>query len=184
MGPFGSWFGMIWEGRGGSGGPPPRLILQRAALSVMVDVDPKELLAELGSLVEELKVCLISGAVGRTPRPLRQAFTTSSLSRSQVVSYRWLARHFNVPANLSKRVLAQYAEQHKGRVKTTYLVSGWLKVRRGQGRLSCASTALLRQEPHAHAAWTPQEGLQHVVKVVDGQHVDGEEEGTDPGAWA
>ena len=62
---------------------------------------------------------------------MRPALTTVSPWHPQVVSYRWLARHFNVPANLSKRVLAQYAEQHKGRVKTTYLVSGWLKVRLG-----------------------------------------------------
>ncbi len=101
--------------------------------------------------------------------------------REQVLSYKWVARHFSVPANFAKRwglrgigarmlwrahahavraarrgparshglparlatglptcavlcrVLFKFAEQHRDKIRTTYVVSGWLKAGSGGG---------------------------------------------------
>ncbi|KAF5842075.1 hypothetical protein DUNSADRAFT_9334 [Dunaliella salina] len=45
----------------------------------------------------------------------------------QVVSYKWLARQYQINANLAKRMLASIADSLKDKVATTYLVSGWTK---------------------------------------------------------
>ena len=43
----------------------------------------------------------------------------------QAISYKWLARHFSVPANDAKRLLFEFAEKHRNKVASTYLVAGW-----------------------------------------------------------
>ena len=45
----------------------------------------------------------------------------------QAISYKWLARHFSVPANDAKRHLFEFAEKHRNKVASTYLVAGWTK---------------------------------------------------------
>lgn len=45
----------------------------------------------------------------------------------QVVSFKWLARHFSVPANTAKKVLSEFLEKNQGKVSATYLISGWTK---------------------------------------------------------
>eukprot|EP00798_Chlamydomonas_sp_ICE-L_P032128 gene32128-16651_t len=45
----------------------------------------------------------------------------------KVVSYKWLARNYAIPANRAKQILFKFAEQQRDKVKTTYLVSGWEK---------------------------------------------------------
>jgi len=45
----------------------------------------------------------------------------------QAISFKWLARHFSVPANDAKRLLFEFAEKHRGRVSSTYLIAGWTK---------------------------------------------------------
>eukprot|EP00198_Chlamydomonas_reinhardtii_P003874 XP_001693210.1 predicted protein [Chlamydomonas reinhardtii] len=43
----------------------------------------------------------------------------------KVLSYKWVARQYSIPANRAKRVLFQFAEQQRDKVRTVYLVSGW-----------------------------------------------------------
>lgn len=45
----------------------------------------------------------------------------------KVVSYKWLARQYSVPANYAKQLLFKFAEQQGSKVKAVYLVSGHLK---------------------------------------------------------
>ncbi|XP_050220139.1 uncharacterized protein LOC126670449 [Mercurialis annua] len=45
----------------------------------------------------------------------------------QVVSYKWLSRNFSVSSNAAKRLLQQFAEEHKNGVEVVYAVSGWVK---------------------------------------------------------
>ncbi|BDA44170.1 probable DNA polymerase delta subunit 3 at N-terminal half [Coccomyxa sp. Obi] len=45
----------------------------------------------------------------------------------KVVSFKWLARHFSVPANTAKKVLSEFLEKNQGKVSATYLISGWTK---------------------------------------------------------
>ena len=43
----------------------------------------------------------------------------------QAVTYKWLARQNNIPANLAKQYLFAYAEGNRGKINTTYLLAGW-----------------------------------------------------------
>ncbi|CAL8470151.1 g9693 [Coccomyxa elongata] len=45
----------------------------------------------------------------------------------KVVSFKWLARQFSVPANTAKKVLSEFLEKNQGKVSATYLISGWTK---------------------------------------------------------
>ena len=45
----------------------------------------------------------------------------------QVVSFKWLARQFSIPANVAKKILSEFLEKHQGKVSATYLISGWTK---------------------------------------------------------
>lgn len=45
----------------------------------------------------------------------------------QAVTYKWLARHFSLPANHAKRLLFEFAEKYRNKVASTYLVAGWTK---------------------------------------------------------
>ncbi|TYH29941.1 hypothetical protein ES288_A01G054000v1 [Gossypium darwinii] len=45
----------------------------------------------------------------------------------QVVSYKWLSRHFLVSSNLAKRLLAEFVEKHGSGLEVVYSLSGWLK---------------------------------------------------------
>ena len=45
----------------------------------------------------------------------------------QAISYKWLSRHFSVSANDAKRLLFEFAEKHRSKVASTYLVAGWTK---------------------------------------------------------
>ena len=45
----------------------------------------------------------------------------------QVVSFKWLAYHFEVPASLAKQILFTFLEQHSKEVSATYLLAGWTK---------------------------------------------------------
>jgi hypothetical protein len=45
----------------------------------------------------------------------------------QVVSFKWLARQFSIPANAAKRILLEFVESNHDKVSATYLISGWTK---------------------------------------------------------
>lgn len=45
----------------------------------------------------------------------------------KVVSYKWLARQYSLPANYAKQLLFKFVEQQAGKAKAVYLVSGYLK---------------------------------------------------------
>ncbi|KXZ43981.1 hypothetical protein GPECTOR_76g803 [Gonium pectorale] len=45
----------------------------------------------------------------------------------KVLSYKWVARHYSISANLAKRILFQYVEQQRDKVRAVFLVSGWDK---------------------------------------------------------
>lgn len=46
-------------------------------------------------------------------------------ARVQVVTYKWLAREYKLPAATAKRLLSKFAEAHSGKVSVTYLLSGY-----------------------------------------------------------
>lgn len=56
-----------------------------------------------------------------------QYIIVSVIYRLQVVSFKWLARQFSVPANTAKKVLSEFLEKNQGKVSATYLISGWTK---------------------------------------------------------
>ena len=58
---------------------------------------------------------------------LRQCICLIQSLCLQAISYKWLARHFSVPANDAKRHLFEFAEKHRNKVASTYLVAGWTK---------------------------------------------------------
>lgn len=47
------------------------------------------------------------------------------MSAAQVVTYKWLARHHQLPANVAKQILWAFAEAHAGKVAVTHLLSGY-----------------------------------------------------------
>ena len=119
--------------------------------------DNEEILAELTSLVgEELRVSfalhrnvkllrhravqghssprcwsniqgisILGGAFTSLPPgnrlPLKQALSLQS------VSYKWLAREYELPVNLAKQLLFRFADEHRRKVNITYLLAGWTK---------------------------------------------------------
>ena len=109
----------------------------------------EEILAELKSLVgEELKASsalpqivstrsLQSSVLERTRKApaLQQELLQDSRHRTplmhalllQSVSYKWLAREYELPVNLAKQLLFQFANEHRGKVNITYLLAGWTK---------------------------------------------------------
>ena len=70
----------------------------------------------------------------------------------QVISYKWLARKFGLPCNLAKQTLFAFLEQHRGKVKATYLLAGWTKT-----------------DPR-----------QHTVQLVDSEHLSTRRSALDP----
>ena len=114
--------------------------------------DNEEILAELKSLVgEELKasfalhqnVCtrsLQSQVLEQHARhqhsrrsfykPVKTLGNRAPLKHArllQSVSYKWLAREYELPVNLAKQLLFQFAEEHRGKVNVSYLLAGWTK---------------------------------------------------------
>lgn len=71
---------------------------------------------------------------------------------TQVISYKWLARKFGLPCNLAKQTLFSFLEQHRGKVKATYLLAGW----------------------------TNTEPRQHTVQLVDSEHLSTKRSSLDP----
>ena len=45
----------------------------------------------------------------------------------QLVSFKWLARHYGIPAATAKQHLARFAQAHSQQVKVTYLLAGLTK---------------------------------------------------------
>ena len=70
----------------------------------------------------------------------------------QVISYKWLARKFGLPCNVAKQTLFAFLEQHRGKVKATYLLAGW----------------------------TTTEPRQHTVQLVDSEHLSTRRSSLDP----
>lgn len=70
----------------------------------------------------------------------------------KVISYKWLARKFGLPCNLAKQTLFSFLEQHRGKVKATYLLAGW----------------------------TNTEPRQHTVQLVDSEHLSTKRSSLDP----
>ncbi|KAL0049157.1 hypothetical protein WJX82_007778 [Trebouxia sp. C0006] len=70
----------------------------------------------------------------------------------KVISYKWLARKFGLPCNLAKQTLFAFLEQHRGKVKATYLLAGWTKT-----------------DPR-----------QHTVQLVDSEHLSTRRSALDP----
>mmetsp|Transcript_26894 Transcript_26894/g.58708 ORF Transcript_26894/g.58708 Transcript_26894/m.58708 type:complete len:524 (-) Transcript_26894:194-1765(-) len=48
-------------------------------------------------------------------------------AESRAISYKWLARQYNLSANAAKRLLYKFADEFKGKVEAMYMVSGWSK---------------------------------------------------------
>lgn len=70
----------------------------------------------------------------------------------KVISYKWLARKFGLPCNLAKQTLFAFLEQHRGKVKATYLLAGW----------------------------TSTQPRQHTVQLVDSEHLSTRRSALDP----
>lgn len=70
----------------------------------------------------------------------------------KVISYKWLARKFGLPCNVAKQTLFAFLEQHRGKVKATYLLAGW----------------------------TTTEPRQHTVQLVDSEHLSTRRSSLDP----
>lgn len=70
----------------------------------------------------------------------------------QVISYKWLARHFDLSCNVAKQALFAFLEKHRGKVKATYLLAGW----------------------------TTGEPPQHVVQLVDSEQLTTSRSALDP----
>ena len=51
--------------------------------------------------------------------------TTVPSSPCQSVSYKWLAREYDIPVTLAKQLLCEFVERCGGRAAATYLVAGW-----------------------------------------------------------
>ncbi|KAK9801868.1 hypothetical protein WJX73_003889 [Symbiochloris irregularis] len=65
----------------------------------------------------------------KQPRPTDILKEVESLvcEELKAISFKWLARHFDIPASLAKQLLFSYTEKHRDRVCATYLVAGWTK---------------------------------------------------------
>lgn len=58
----------------------------------------------------------------------------------QVVTYKWLAREYTLPAATAKRLLATFAEAHSGKVSVTYLLSGYQPLHTSENGQSSSKT--------------------------------------------
>ena len=95
----------------------------------------RDIQSQLKSIIgEDLKVLLLKIFVEKIL--VREGFLTSTRkgdphSREQFsvqcVSYKWISRHFDIPANHAKQILFQFAEAHKKKVSVTYLLAGWTR---------------------------------------------------------
>ena len=108
-------------------------------------------------LAEDLKVMAQSSRAAATASR-QPALKSNDLTQAcpcvptQVISYKWLARKFGLPCNLAKQTLFSFLEQHRGKVKATYLLAGW----------------------------TNTEPRQHTVQLVDSEHLSTKRSSLDP----
>lgn len=63
----------------------------------------------------------------------------------QVISFKWLARHFSIPADAAKRLLFEFTEGHKDKISATYLISGWTKASQPQHTVELVDAKALAQ---------------------------------------
>jgi DNA polymerase subunit Cdc27 len=84
-----------------------------------------------------------------------------------MVSYKWVARQYDIPANYAKQLLFKLAESQRGKMQATYLLAGWQQDGQG-GRLhtvQLVDASLLAREK---ARFAPLTGL-HVYSLQPSQ---------------
>lgn len=77
----------------------------------------------------------------------------------QVVTYKWLARHFGVSASLAKQLLFAFFEAHRSSVAATYFLSGWTKLDTGGNSSG--------QDGSGGSSGGGDGGRRHVAQLVD-----------------
>lgn len=95
---------------------------------------------------------LVTSSAYACQQPALQPSALTQSLHTQVISYKWLARKFGLPCNLAKQTLFSFLEQHRGKVKATYLLAGW----------------------------TNTEPRQHTVQLVDSEHLSTKRSSLDP----
>lgn len=84
-----------------------------------------------------------------------------------MVSYKWVAREFDIPANYAKQLLFKLVESQRNKCHATYLLSGWVEDGEGirQHVVQVVDASVLAREK---ARFSPITGL-HVYSVQPSQ---------------
>ena len=100
-----------------------------AILEELQDLIGEQLKVRTGAAVRS-EACDLA-TVGRDLPAGRPAITwppPALCALPQVVTYKWVARHFGVPYDTAKRILYQFVTQHPGGVvRATFLLGGWTR---------------------------------------------------------
>eukprot|EP00884_Botryococcus_braunii_P011361 jgi/Botrbrau1/20225/Bobra.31_1s0022.1 len=88
----------------------------------------------------------------------------------KMVSYKWVARNYDIPANLAKQLLFKLVESQRGKLQATYLLAGWTEGAQGsrQHTVQVVDASVLAREK---ARFSPITGL-HVYSLQPSQPKD------------
>ena len=93
--------------------------------------------------------------------------TTATTEEGKTVTYKWVAREFDVPVNHAKRLLFAHASKNDSVLVATHVVSGWTSVAGGDDGASITRTQVVRLVEGAEALAAAKAALDEVT----GEHV-------------
>lgn len=106
-------------------------------------------------------------ALAPTPNACKFDIIHQPLARLQVVTYKWLARHFGLPASLAKQLLFAFVEAHRGKAAATYFLSGWTKETSGPQQQNGTAGAAGSHAESSGGDGDGGGGRRHVAQLVD-----------------
>ena len=93
--------------------------------------------------------------------------TTATTEEGKTVTYKWVAREFDVPVNHAKRLLFAHASKNDSVLVATHVVSGWTSVAGGDDGAGITRTQVVRLVEGAEALAAAKAALDEVT----GEHV-------------
>jgi DNA polymerase delta subunit 3 len=98
---------------------------------------------------------------------LMTRLTTATTEEGKTVTYKWVAREFDVPVNHAKRLLFAHASKNDSVLVATHVVSGWTSVADGDDEAGVTRTQVVRLVEGAEALAAAKAALDEVT----GEHV-------------
>jgi DNA polymerase delta subunit 3 len=98
---------------------------------------------------------------------LMTRLTTATTEEGKTVTYKWVAREFDVPVNHAKRLLFAHASKNDSVLVATHVVSGWTSVAGGDDGAGITRTQVVRLVEGAEALAAAKAALDEVT----GEHV-------------